>query len=147
MTTPHAKNFNSNQERGKDFEKRWTMYLYNLGYWVRFMHPAPDGSQPFDIIALKGAGNQGLAQVCAFDCKTLSGKRFPLGRAEDNQLTAFRILNKKGIHNTYFVIETEYNNVCLLPSQYVQQCYDNRMRSINIEECGYEHFCIEQNLS
>ena len=146
MITPHVKTFKNNQERGKDLEKRWMAYLHNRGFWVRFMHPAPDGSQPFDILALKGAGNQGLAMVCAFDCKTLSGKRFPLGRVEDNQLTAFELLNRKGIHNTYFVVETEYNKVYLLPSDYVQKCYYDGNKSIDMEECGYGHFHLEQDI-
>ena len=63
MTTRNAKNFKNNQQKGKDLEKRFMEYLSRQGYWVHFMHPAPDGSQPFDIIACKGVGS--LAQVCA----------------------------------------------------------------------------------
>lgn len=140
MTTRSAKNFKNNQQRGKDFENRFIAYLSRQGYWAHFMHPAPDGSQPFDIIACKGAGNQGLVNVVAFDCKTLVGEtRFPLDRAENNQRTAFQLLNRKGIHNTYFVIEIEENIVSIVPSQDVEKAIRDGKKSIKLEGqyCAY----------
>lgn len=133
MTIPNAKTFKNNQQRGKDLEKRFMEYLSRQGYWVHFMHPAPDGSQPFDIIACKGAGNQGLVNVIAFDCKTLGGDRFPLDRVEDNQRTAFKLLNRKGIHNTYFVIEQHENVVRIVPSQDIEKAIKMGKKSIMME--------------
>ena len=135
MTTRNVKNFKNNQERGKDLEQRFMKYLRSLGYWVHFMHPAPDGSQPFDIIACKGCVNTGQAVLHAFDCKTLKGKRFPLDRVEDNQRMAFQLLNSKGIHNTYFIIESEENLVHIVPSQSVEQAIQEGRKSISLEEC------------
>ena len=132
MTIQSAKNFKNNQQRGKDLEKRFMEYLSRQGYWVHFMHPAPDGSQPFDIIACKGM-KSGLANVCAFDCKTLEGDRFPLSRVEDNQRTAFQLLNRKGIHNTYFVIEFAENIVCIIPSQDIEKVILDGKKSIKLE--------------
>lgn len=123
----------NNQKKGKELEKRFMKYLSNLGYWVHFMHPAPDGSQPFDIIACKGSSNSGLASVAAFDCKTLDGNRFPLNRVEDNQRTAFQLLNRKGIHNTYFVVEFEENIVSIIPSQDIEKSIRDGKKSIKME--------------
>lgn len=127
MTIRNAKNFKNNQQRGKDLENRFIEYLQREGFWAHFMHPAPDGSQPFDIIACKG----GL--VYAFDCKTLSGNRFPLERAEYNQVTAFEIMNRKGNLHTYFIIEVQENVVRCIPSQYVAKCIKEGKKSIQTE--------------
>lgn len=129
MTTRNVKNFKNNQQRGKDLENRFIMYLQREGFWAHFMHPAPDGSQPFDVIACKG----GITY--AFDCKTLKGKRFSLNRAEDNQKMAFQLLNSKGIHNTYFIIESEEDLVHIVPSQSVEQAIQEGRKSIPLEEC------------
>jgi len=45
--------------------------------------PGPDGSQPFDIIAVKAG------QAFAIDCKTCVDDTFPITRLEDNQIMAF----------------------------------------------------------
>ena len=70
---------------GREFEK-WTKHKLNeCGYWVHRMAESNTGSQPFDIIALKGHG------VYAFDCKVISTQRpyFPFSRIEENQKRAF----------------------------------------------------------
>ena len=133
MTIRDVKTSKNNQQKGKDLEKRFMKWLSSQGYWVHFMHPAPDGSQPFDIIACKGASNSGLASVAAFDCKTLEGNRFPLSRVEDNQRTAFQLLNLKGIHNTYFVIEITENIVHIVPSQDIEKAIKMGKKSISME--------------
>ena len=129
----------TNQKRGKSFEEEWMEYLFSIGYWVHYNHPAPDGSQPFDIIAIYN----GI--VSAFDCKTLSGKRFPLNRIESNQETAFSLINAHGVHNTYFVIKTENDIVHLLPSQVVIALKQQGIKSIDITEKRYASICIKQN--
>ena len=132
---------NNNQQRGKDLESRMTRYLQNQGFWVHFMHPAPDGSQPFDLLALNG--DHLSLQILAVDCKTLDGKRFPLDRVEDNQRMAFEALNKRGIDATYFAIEMEYNIIHLVQSQRIMQAIDQGLKSINVEENTYVRICIE----
>lgn len=146
MTTHRAKIFKNNQERGRDLEKRFMSYLYKQGFWVHFMHPAPDGSQPFDIIAIRSVKENvwGSVQVCAFDCKTLEGDRFPFDRVEDNQKTAFQVLNKRGVHNTYFVVEIGLNRVILIPSQYIEELIQKGEKSLKIEEeYKIASICIE----
>lgn len=134
MTTRNVKTLKNNQQRGKDLEQRFMKYLSSQGYWVHFMNPAPDGSQPFDIVACQGSGHEGLAMVCAFDCKTLDGDRFPLSRVEDNQRAAFELLNRKGIHNTYFIVEKEENLVYIIPSQDVEKAIKEGKKSIKVED-------------
>ena len=118
-----------------------TRYLQSQGFWVHFMHPAPDGSQPFDLLAING-DNMNL-EILAIDCKTLDGKRFPLDRVEDNQRMAFEALNRRGINSTYFAIEMQYNIIHLVQSQRVMQAIDQGLKSINVEENTYVRICIE----
>ena len=125
MTIPNAKTFKNNQQRGKDLEKRFIEWLSLNGYWSHFITPAPDGSQPFDIVA----GRNGL--IFAFDCKTLVGEaRFPLNRVEDNQRMAFKLMNKKGNDHTYFVIEVLENVVRFVPSQEIEKAIKAGKKSI-----------------
>lgn len=73
---------------GREFEKWIENKLNERGYWVHRMAESNTGSQPFDIIALKGHG------VFALDCKVISTKRpyFPFRRIEENQKRAFEKL-------------------------------------------------------
>lgn len=121
----------NNQQIGKTFEQEWLEHLYSRGMWVHFMHPAPDGSQPFDILAIDDY--YGVATVYAYDCKTLSGKRFPLSREEDNQEMAFKALNEHGVHYTYFVVKTK-EAIYLIPSQEVTAYKEAGEKSIPLED-------------
>lgn len=128
MTTRNAKNFKNNQQRGKDLENRFLEWLSTNGYWAHFITPAPDGSQPFDIVA----GKSGL--IFAFDCKTLVGEtRFPLSRVEDNQRTAFQLMNKMGNGHTYFIIEVQENVVRCVPSREIERAIKEGRKSISME--------------
>lgn len=131
----------NNQKKGRDLEHRMAEYLSKLGFWVHFMNPAPDGSQPFDLIALNG--DETSISILAIDCKTLEGRRFPLDRVEDNQRLAFEALNRRSINSTYFAVEMEYNKVCLIPSQSVIQAIDEGLKSIPVEDYTYAHLCLE----
>lgn len=121
----------NNQKIGKTFEQEWLEHLYSRGMWAHFMHPAPDGSQPFDVIALDNTYGEPI--VYAYDCKTLKGNRFPLSRVEDNQAMAFKSLNEHGVHNTYFVIKTEAA-IHLIPSQEVLCYKEAGEKSILLED-------------
>ena len=116
-----------NQKIGKEFEQEWMDHLASRGMWVHFMQPAPDGSQPFDVIAIDD--RYGVTTVYAYDCKTLSGNRFPLSRVEDNQRLAFESLNRKGVDKTFFVIKNKTAIYCL-PSQEVIFRKDSGEKSI-----------------
>ena len=73
---------------GREFERLMEHKLSEHGYWVHRMAESNTGSQPFDIIALKGYS------VFALDCKVISTKRpyFPFSRIEENQRRAFEKL-------------------------------------------------------
>lgn len=129
----------TNQKKGKTFEQEWVDYLYSQGMWVHYIQPAPDGSQPFDVIAAKDD------VMYAFDCKTLSGKRFPLNRIEDNQHTAFELLNQKRNHNTYFVVKTEDNIAHIIPSQEAIRLKMEGVKSIDVTEGCYASIYIKQD--
>lgn len=131
----------NNQKIGKAFEQEWLEHLYSRGMWAHFMNPAPDGSQPFDIIATDDT--YGHPIVSAFDCKTLSGKRFPLNRVEDNQEMSFKCLNAHGIHNTYFVVKTD-NTIYLFPSQYIFDKKNAGEKSIPLED-KYVYMHLKQD--
>ena len=75
---------------GREFERWMENKLSRCGYWVHRMAESNTGSQPFDIIALKGHS------VFALDCKVISTKRpyFPFSRVEENQKFAFDKLIK-----------------------------------------------------
>lgn len=147
MTTQNAvysKNMKmmNNQKRGRSFETRWGEYLYSFGYWVHFMNPAPDGSQPFDFIAVQG-NNSNMPKILAMDCKTLSGNRFPIGRAEENQLLSFRALNRTGINSTFFVVECKQGYVKWIPSKDVDIAMQKGEKSILIDDYETVYFGIE----
>lgn len=119
---------------GSDFERRYAAYLKKCGFWVHFLNPAPDGSQPFDFIALKGTFST-VPQIIAADCKTCSGNRFPLSRVEDNQVTAFTQLAHCGLaHCGWFIIETRKNHVISIPAEHILQAKRNGITSINLKE-------------
>lgn len=134
MATSKTQN---NQKIGKTFEQEWMEHLASLGMWVHFMNPAPDGSQPFDVLSIDNT--YGDTCVHAWDCKTLSGKRFPLSRIEDNQEMAFESLNRRGVHNTYFVIKSD-NTIYLIPSQEAIERKHAGEKSIPLEDkYVYQH--------
>lgn len=74
----------SNKRIGMDFEQEVCDYLTEKGYWVHFIEPAPDGGQPFDIIAVKDS------VALAIDCKTCAGNVIDEIRLEMNQILSFR---------------------------------------------------------
>ncbi len=73
----------NNKHRGAQFEKEFCKLLSAHGWWVHFITPAPNGGQPFDIIAVKA----GIPM--AVDCKTSVDHIFRISRLEQNQLCAF----------------------------------------------------------
>lgn len=73
----------NNKQLGTQWEQEFCKLLASEGYWVHFISPAPDGSQPFDVIAAKAG------EAYAYDCKTCSADVFSIDRLEDNQVMAF----------------------------------------------------------
>lgn len=91
-----------NKSIGTEFENEMVDYLKNNRWWVHFIAPAANGSQPFDIIAVRGG------KALAADCKTSSKRIFPITRLEDNQVMAFEKWLACG--NEMPLIFLKYNN-------------------------------------
>ena len=92
----------SNKRIGTEFEKEFCAFLASRGYWVHFISPAPNGGQPFDIIAVKGG------RAWCYDCKTSKKRVFGIERLEENQKMAFERWMKCG--NTVPRIAVKYEN-------------------------------------
>ena len=116
---------------GREFEKWIENKLNECGYWVHRMAESNTGSQPFDIIALKGHG------VYAFDCKVISTKRpyFPFSRIEENQKRAFEKLYDcyRGILLCGFMIYFE-DDVYLLDYDIAEKWMEPGKRGILLME-------------
>lgn len=73
----------NNKRLGTQFEREFCDLLASKGWWVHFITPAPDGGQPFDVIAVKAG------KAIAVDCKTCADHIFRITRMRPNQITAF----------------------------------------------------------
>ena len=73
----------NNKALGTKWERDFCKWLAKKGWWVHFITPAPDGGQPFDVIAVMNG------KALAIDCKTSAKATFSLNRLELNQKTAF----------------------------------------------------------
>lgn len=116
---------------GREFERLVENKLSDYGYWVHRMAESNTGSQPFDIIALKGH------MVFALDCKVISTKRpyFPFSRIEENQKRAFEKLYDcyKGILLCGFMIYFE-GDVYLLDYQKAKKWMEEGNKGITLTE-------------
>lgn len=97
----------NNKLIGTQFEREFCNLLASSGWWVHFITPAPNGGQPFDVIAVKSG------EAMAIDCKTSTSHIFPISRLEDNQIMAFEKWIRTG--NGDPKIAVKYNeNIYLL---------------------------------
>lgn len=125
----------NNKVKGTRFEQEWCDYLTEQGYWVHFIEPKRDLSQPFDVIAIK-AGT-----VSVYDCKTLKDNRFPLDRIEWNQRIAFaRIGTVGGVTRQFIVIKNE-NGIYEIPYLLLMDKLNAEAPSINLKD--YESYRIK----
>lgn len=115
----------NNKRLGSNFEKEFSARLASRGFWVHFIAPAPNGGQPFDIIAAKDG------KAYAFDCKTSAKSKFPFERLEQNQIMAFE--RWKACGNAEPQIAVKYNGrVYLIDYSYLKQ-----RRVVDIESEAY----------
>jgi len=91
----------NNKQLGNEFEKEIVKLLAGMGYWVHFMTPSANGSQPFDIIAVKND------HVICGDCKTCKKPIFSAKRLEYNQIYAFEKWIKKGNSDPIIFVKHE----------------------------------------
>lgn len=126
----------NNQKIGTEFEQDFSDQLFSWGWWVHFMQPSPEGSQPFDIIAIRGN------DVMCIDCKTNNGSRFTLSRVEDNQHASFTMLNERGFHRTLFAVKnTKTNIVHIIPYEEICKALARGEKSIKLDR-GNEWFTL-----
>ena len=92
----------NNKKIGTQFEREFCDLLASRGYWVHFISPAPNGAQPFDVIAVKNG------KAWCYDCKTNAKRVFGMDRLEDNQIMAFEKWMRCG--NTIPRIAVKYDN-------------------------------------
>lgn len=93
----------NNKRLGNSFEKEYAEMLREKGYWVTFLVPKQHvGSQPCDLIAIKED------RAMLVDCKTCSGRLFPIGRIEENQRQAFKRYGECG--NTNYVLAIKWRD-------------------------------------
>ena len=120
----------NNKKLGTDFEKRMCDLLSKDGWWVHFIEPKMNGSQPFDIIAVR------YGRAIAIDCKTSSSNRFSIKRLEDNQIYAFEKWISCG--NEMPMIAIEYNEEVYL----VEYSYLKEEQTVNLEDMGWAKYKV-----
>lgn len=92
----------NNKALGTKWEKDFCKWLASKGWWVHFITPAPDGGQPFDVIAVRNG------KALAIDCKTSAKPTFSLNRLELNQIMSFNKWLKCG--NLMPVVAVKYQD-------------------------------------
>lgn len=103
----------NNKRLGTEFEKQVCAMLAEDGWWVHFIEPKQNGSQPFDIVAVRNG------RAIAIDCKTCASDRFNINRLEDNQLYAFDKWLACGNEMPIIVVKHE-SGVYMIPYDYIK---------------------------
>ena len=116
----------NNKIIGNEFEKEFAQYLQSKGMFV-YNLPNKYTGQPFDIIAVKNNVFYG------FECKHCKGNYFTLDRIEDNQVQAFKKLQKSNTSNYYFVFKSEvFNTVKFCGADYIMDCLRYMRKNIDL---------------
>ena len=113
----------NNKKIGTEFEQEICKMLKEQGWWVHFIEPKPDGSQPFDIIAVR----QGRA--VAIDCKTCASEAFNISRLEDNQIFAFERWIACG-NDMPKVIIKHNDDIYIVPYDYIKEKTTIKLKEI-----------------
>ncbi len=113
----------NNKKLGTAFEREAVKRLSEKGYWVHFITPSSNGSQPFDIIASKDD------KPFVADCKTSATKYFNFSRLEENQVMAFDLWLARG-NNGAFVLIKYAGGIYKIPYRMLKG-----LKKINLESC------------
>ena len=89
----------SNKSSGTKFEHEFAVLLAQHGFWAHVLEPKRNGSQPFDIMAVKN----GIAY--AFDCKVCENDFFTINRIAENQHLAFEKWSKCGNGRAFIALK------------------------------------------
>lgn len=87
-----------NKKDGSAWEKEFCEMAASHGFYA---HQNNDGraGQPYDVQLCR---NNACIQI---DCKVVHGESFSSNNIQDNQITAFRLLEHCGCHHNYFAIK------------------------------------------
>lgn len=114
---------------GNATEKKACESLSSHGWWAHRFEKKKNGSQPCDIVALKGNASMLL------DAKHCLKPYLPTGRIEANQLTCFEMAHNRGIKcgfvceyaDTLFYID--YEDLDLNePKQMLERFFDDEIK-------------------
>ena len=127
---------------GTQFEKAFCRELFNNGYWALNIPRSQNGSQPFDVIAVRGE------KIVAVDCKVCSTPRFSLSRIEDNQWSAFEMLSARA-PNAVVGIVCWCDALYFAPFRVLLDCAENGLASISLDKNlrfnAYYHIMRREN--
>lgn len=140
----------SNKYKGTKFENELCEKLYAFGgFWARPMFPAPDGSQPFDVMIINQRGN-----VFAIECKDCENDVFDLKRIEHNQEVALtRLLFNYNMHNRVFFAFNTSEDIFFVPAQIILDYKINSMfgkknkKQLNLQDIKKDGINFTQFLS
>lgn len=120
----------NNKKLGTEFEREICRKLQHDGWWVHFIEPKQNGSQPFDIIAVR------YGRAVAIDCKTCADDRFNISRLEDNQIFAFDRWLKCGNDMPEVVVKHE-DSIYVIPYDYLKN-----EKSVKLEEIPWARWGV-----
>ncbi len=117
----------NNKQLGNKFENDLAEELGKKGFVIR-CYPAPNGSQPFDLLAVINC------QAFGIECKTSSNGRFDLSRVEDNQYYSIQKAYKSGLW-VFFAFKVEGDDkVYGVEGKKILDLIDEDIKSIKITE-------------
>lgn len=129
-----------NKVRGTKFENKLCAELSNNGIWCRSMYPAPDGSQPFDVMAITPKG-----ELFCFECKDCLNDIFQLNRIENNQeISLTRLMYQYNLKDKVFFALNTTQGTYILNADDVLEEYrkymftkkESKLTLQNIKTCG-----------
>ena len=109
----------------KKFERELCELFSSLGYWALDIPKNESGAQPFDVIAIHGT------KTYAVDCKTCAKKSFPIDRVEDNQWTAFEVMNSR-TNADIGIMAYNDGDIYYIPYSWLIYCRENDVKSVKL---------------
>ena len=128
-------------DNGKKAERIICTYLRHQGYWVHDTGRTNSGSQPVDIIAMKGNAFNDLCHVMLLDAKYIRAEdaSFPFSRIEPNQMTSLDYASHyAGVSEDCLgfgiVSGRNENDIRFLPLTQLRDLKENDKKSVRWEE-------------
>lgn len=116
-----------NKAAGAAFERQFSEYLSDAGFWVHIFQDNKNG-QPCDVIAAK----DGIAYL--FDCKNCKKQYFRLERMEENQLNAMELFHATGNTGGMFVIQFPEGEIYLADYRVLKELRYQGVKSLGRAE-------------